>query len=90
MSQLPLSRVQCQCPGAVEVFPHKHLAVLPVQLGHLNPVCASVSPVQVLPQPVHSHALRIIQAKLHHVFQRAAVHKSSADGLRGDKDTQAN
>lgn len=90
ISELPLGRVERQRPGTVQVLPDQHLAVLPVQLGHLDPVGASVSPVQVLAQPVHGHALGVIQAKLHHVLQRAAVHERSADGLQGCKDTQAN
>lgn len=55
--------------------------MLPIQFSHLDAVGSGVSPVQVLPQPVHCHALRIVQAELHHMFQGAAVHEGPTDGL---------
>lgn len=79
----PFSRIQGQSSWTVQILPDQDLPMLPIQFGHLDAVGASISPVQVLPQPVHCHPLRIVQTKLHHVLQSAAVHEGPADGLQG-------
>lgn len=41
----------------VQVLPEQHLAVLVVELSHLNTVGVGVCPVEFLPQPVHCQAI---------------------------------
>jgi hypothetical protein len=47
--------------GLLEVRVHQHLAVLPVQRGHLDGVRGLVTPVEVPPHPVHRDAVRVTQ-----------------------------
>lgn len=86
----PFSRIQGQSSWTVQILPDQDLPVLPVQLGHLDTVGAGVGPVQVLPQPVHRHPLRVVQTELHHVLQSAAVHEGPTDGLQGRTDETRN
>lgn len=62
--------------------------MLPIQFGHLDAVGARIGPVQVLPQPVHRHPLWIVQAKLHHMLQSAAIHEGPTDGLQREEEVK--
>ncbi len=55
-----------------------------VEAGHLDAVAAHVGPVDVVRHPVHRHALRVLESKLHHHLARARPLQSSATQLLVD------
>lgn len=79
---LPIGRVQSKRTRVIQVFADQHLSVLAVQTGHFNSVGAGIRPVEVSTHPVHSHSLRIVQAKLNDWFNQTAIHEGSADSLK--------
>jgi len=53
---LPLYGVQRDGSGLLHVLPQQHLAVRPVQVGHLDTGRPGVCPVQLVMDPVYGQA----------------------------------
>lgn len=53
---LPFDGVQRDGPGLLHVLPQQHLAVRPVQVGHLDAGRPRVRPVELVVDPVDGQA----------------------------------
>lgn len=73
--------VQCERAGVIESLPEQYPPAGAVQAGHLEPLESHVDPVQVVGDPVHRHALRVVKAKLYQSLRLAAIQEGPADAL---------
>lgn len=79
-----LHGVQRNCSWLLQVLPQKHLSMGAIQIGHFNPRCPRVCPIQLVMDPVNGKSTWALQPRGNHLLHIAAIEVGPHDAVQCD------